>query len=304
MMVSRGPSGSAPSISGRRPWSTISASTSRWNAAASASSTRPARSCGRPRSPASPRRWPGSAAARPGDHQDRARGRAAVAVAPCRPGQGRVRRGAARDPPGQGGALRHDGENGPQGRPRHRSAAADGLVPAGPLQGGADAGDPGPAHRAQAPAGQAARCRARHPRPAARLRPQGRHRQQGPLRGADPGADRRPADARAGDRADAARAGGAEHRVPRAAPGHARHRAGGRGLPAPDDGARRRRAGGDHLHLGGRRPDALRRARAVGAHFGLTPKRYQSGETDIVGGSPRSATAWSAPRCTRRPTSC
>jgi transposase len=48
------------------------------------------------------------------------------------------------------------------------------------------------------------------------------------------------------------RAGGAEHRVPRAAPGHARHRAGGRRLPAADDRARRRRPGGAHLHLGGR----------------------------------------------------
>jgi transposase len=30
-------------------------------------------------------------------------------------------------------------------------------------------------------------------------------------------------------------------------------------------------------------PARFPRARAVGAHFGLTPKRYQSGETDVVG---------------------
>ncbi len=30
-------------------------------------------------------------------------------------------------------------------------------------------------------------------------------------------------------------------------------------------------------------PARFSRARAIGAHFGLTPKRYQSGETDIVG---------------------
>jgi len=30
-------------------------------------------------------------------------------------------------------------------------------------------------------------------------------------------------------------------------------------------------------------PSCFTRIRAVGAHFGLTPKRYQSGETDIVG---------------------
>ncbi len=30
-------------------------------------------------------------------------------------------------------------------------------------------------------------------------------------------------------------------------------------------------------------PARFRRSRAVGAHFGLTPKKYQSGETDITG---------------------
>jgi transposase len=31
-------------------------------------------------------------------------------------------------------------------------------------------------------------------------------------------------------------------------------------------------------------PARFRRSRALGAHFGLTPKRYQSGETDVTGG--------------------
>jgi transposase len=31
-------------------------------------------------------------------------------------------------------------------------------------------------------------------------------------------------------------------------------------------------------------PARFRRSRAVGAHFGLTPKKYQSGETDVTGG--------------------
>ena len=31
-------------------------------------------------------------------------------------------------------------------------------------------------------------------------------------------------------------------------------------------------------------PARFRRSRSVGAHFGLTPKRYQSGETDVTGG--------------------
>ena len=31
-------------------------------------------------------------------------------------------------------------------------------------------------------------------------------------------------------------------------------------------------------------PARFRRSRSLGAHFGLTPKRYQSGETDVTGG--------------------
>src|ERR1700746_915474 len=31
------------------------------------------------------------------------------------------------------------------------------------------------------------------------------------------------------------------------------------------------------------RPDRFRRSRQVGAHLGLTPRRYQSGETDVQG---------------------
>ena len=30
-------------------------------------------------------------------------------------------------------------------------------------------------------------------------------------------------------------------------------------------------------------PGRFRSSRQVGAHFGLTPRRYQSGETDVVG---------------------
>ena len=52
----------------------------------------------------------------------------------------------------------------------------------------------------------------------------------------------------------AAGARGAARRVPRAAPGHAGHRSRGHDLPSADDGARGRRSGGDHVHLGDRRP--------------------------------------------------
>src|SRR5205809_2784910 len=35
------------------------------------------------------------------------------------------------------------------------------------------------------------------------------------------------------------------------------------------------------------RPERFRHSRDVGAHLGLTPKRYQSGETDVQGGISR-----------------
>ena len=66
-----------------------------------------------------------------------------------------LRGGAAGDAAREGGTLGDDREDGSQGRPRHRPAAADGLVPARALQVAAGAGDPGLAGRAQAPAGQA-----------------------------------------------------------------------------------------------------------------------------------------------------
>src|SRR3954462_15197806 len=55
-------------------------------------------------------------------------------------------------------------------------------------------------------------------------------------------------------------------------------------------------------------PARFRRSRAVGAHFGLTPKRYQSGETDVTGGMGKGragmgrAAAWEGARAplTRR----
>src|ERR687895_47255 len=38
-------------------------------------------------------------------------------------------------------------------------------------------------------------------------------------------------------------------------------------------------------------PARFRRSRAVGAHFGLTPRKYQSGETDVTGGISRGGAA-------------
>src|SRR4051794_2247532 len=42
-------------------------------------------------------------------------------------------------------------------------------------------------------------------------------------------------------------------------------------------------------------PARFRTAKAVGAHFGLTPKRYQSGETDVSGGGSKIGGAGPAP---------
>ena len=45
-------------------------------------------------------------------------------------------------------------------------------------------------------------------------------------------------------------------------------------------------------------------SRAVGAHFGLTPRRWQSGRSTAWGGSPNAATRWCARHSTRQLTSC
>jgi transposase len=52
------------------------------------------------------------------------------------------------------------------------------------------------------------------------------------------------------------------------------------------------------------RPDRFRRSRDVGAHLGLTPARYQSGETDIQGRITVAATNSRAQRSMRRLIRC
>ena len=51
-------------------------------------------------------------------------------------------------------------------------------------------------------------------------------------------------------------------------------------------------------------PGRFRSSKAVGAHFGLTPKKYQSGETDVTGRISKIGMLRCAARSTRRPTSC
>ena len=135
--------------------------------------------------------------------------RASVAVAPGRSGQSRVRGGAAGDQAREGGALGDDRQDRPQGCARHRPAAADGLVPAGPLQVGARPGGSGAAGRAQAVAGQDARRGAQLAGSSARLRAQGGRDQQRAVCGAGAHAGRGSHDAGADRRGDAAGARGA-----------------------------------------------------------------------------------------------
>jgi transposase len=48
-------------------------------------------------------------------------------------------------------------------------------------------------------------------------------------------------------------------------------------------------------------PRRFRSSKTVGAHFGLTPKKYQSGETDVTGRITKSAIARCAPPSTGQP---
>ena len=49
-------------------------------------------------------------------------------------------------------------------------------------------------------------------------------------------------------------------------------------------------------------PERFKKSRDVGAHLGLTPRRYQSGETIFKGGSADVAMSWRARRSTKQPT--
>ena len=51
-------------------------------------------------------------------------------------------------------------------------------------------------------------------------------------------------------------------------------------------------------------PTRFGKSTTVGAYFGLTPKKYQSGETDRDGGVSKSATPWCDPRSLKRRTLC
>lgn len=51
-------------------------------------------------------------------------------------------------------------------------------------------------------------------------------------------------------------------------------------------------------------PMRFGKSRTVGAHFGLTPKKYRSGETDRDGGVSKVGTPWCEQRSLKRRTSC
>ena len=74
----------------------------------------------------------------------------------------------------------------------------------------------------------------------------------------------------------------------------------GRGLPPPHDGTRRRTSGAlTSVRRLTFRPD--QEPKAVGAVFGLTPRRHQSGEIDRMGSISKCGDAMAAPCCSSRP---
>ena len=51
-------------------------------------------------------------------------------------------------------------------------------------------------------------------------------------------------------------------------------------------------------------PQRFARSKSVGAHFGLTPRRFSSGEIDYTGRISKCGVRWTGPPCTRPPTRC
>src|SRR4029077_10719138 len=110
------------------------------------------------------------------------------------------------------------------------------------------------------------------------------HRQWRSIRGAGPRTRRGLSSAGRDRRAAAQRPPGHAPAVRRPAQDAARHGPRRPGVPAADDCPRGRRSGSADLRATVDQPQRFVHSRAVGAHVGLTPKRYQSGETDYEGG--------------------
>ena len=123
----------------------------------------------------------------------------------------------------------------------------------------------------------------------------------GSVRGPHPGTGGRASEP-GGDCRSAVRRGGVGAGVPRLRERRVRLAA-RRAHSAADVGARRRSHRGADLRCCDRRAGALQSSKMVGAYFGLTPKKYQSGETDITGRISKIGDAAVRARSTRRPTS-
>src|SRR5215813_12360648 len=196
-------------------------------------------------------------------------------MAACGADASRISNRSAGDAACEGGIVGDDGEDGPQGCVWACPAAADGMVPAGARQIDWIAGDPGAAGCAQAASRKVAGRGIEHSGNPARLRPEGRPGDAATLG--------RIAEAMLSVRATLQ----AEYeKLHKAVLAFVREDAVCRRLMTVP-GVGRWSCGGGYLQIGGGRSEPHHEVEAVGALFGLTPKKYQSGEKDVTGGITR-----------------
>src|SRR5262249_52133272 len=208
-------------------------------------------------------------------------------MAACPADGSRILNRCAGDAACEGGIVGDDGEDGPQGCVWACPAAADGMVPAGARQVDWIAGDAGAAGRAQAASRKVAGRGIEHSGNPARLRPEGR-----PL-------TRKMFEARIRElvtgQATLGRIAEAmlSARATLQAEYEKLHKA-GLGFVREDAVCGRLmtvRGVGPVVAVTFKSavddPSRITKSKAVGALFGLTPKKYQSGEKDVTGGITR-----------------
>src|SRR5215831_739078 len=186
-------------------------------------------------------------------------------MAACGADASRISNRSAGDAACEGGIVGDDGEDGPQGCVWACPAAADGMVPAGARQIDCIAGDPSAAGRAQAASRKVAGCGTEGMRKTFEARIWELVAGQATLG--------RIVLRRCFRRAQLCR------RSTRNCTRLCSRLFVKTRLPTADDGAGRWSCGSGYLQVGGGRSEPHHEVE-VGALFGLTPKKYQSGEKD------------------------